>query len=191
MSLSASTRDLGVTACLSALCGVVLAACGSPGTSTPSSAGATPTGASTSSAAATASGSSTLPTCPTGAAVSAAAGFTYPAPSVQSSAGFLTCTYADPTTGANMVIVATSEPGVAASTIQSVTQSQAAAQHVTASPVAGLGNAAFTFTLPDAATNSLHVATTILEVLQGSIAYDITAEATLDHVETVARLLLG
>jgi hypothetical protein len=110
---------------------------------------------------------------------------------VQSSAGFLTCTYEDSTTGANLVIVGTSEAGVTAATIQAVVQSQAAAQHVTSSSVSGLGSAAFTFTLNDAATNALHVDTTVVEFIQGSNILDITAEASLSQVEAVGHLLLG
>jgi hypothetical protein len=89
------------------------------------------------------------------------------------------------------VIVATSEPGVTASTIQTVVQSQAAAQQVTATSVSGLGDAAYTMTLNDAATNVVHVATTIVEFIQGSTLFDITAEATLAQVEAVGHLLLG
>src|ERR1700685_4415143 len=94
-------------------CGAVLAACGSTTAST------SPT-APPSAASATSAGTSALPTCPTGAVVSAVAGGTYPNPEAQSSANFLTCTYSDTTSGANLVIAATTEPGGNASTVQAV-----------------------------------------------------------------------
>lgn len=172
-------------------CGAVLAACGATPAATSSSGGAGATTAPTGAAAATSAGTSALPTCPTGAAVSAAAGTSYPNPTAQSSAGYLTCTYEDSATGANLVIVGTSEAGVTAATVQAVVQSEAAAQHVTASSVSGLGSAAFTFTLNDAATNALHVDTTVVEFIQGSNILDITAEATPAQVEAVGQLLLG
>lgn len=190
MSRSASTHGFGVSVGLAILSGVVLAACGS--STPPSSSGAaTSAGSSTSSAAATSSGSSALPTtCPTAAAVSAAGGMTYPTPAMQTSAGFLTCTYADSTTGANLVMVISSVPGSTASTLQAVAQSQATAQKVTSSAVSGIGDAAYSMTLADAATNINHVATTIIEILKGSVLYDITAPATLNQLEAVVRLVL-
>ncbi len=191
MTHNASNRRLRLAVAASVLCGAFLAACGSAAPSTSSSGATSPPGGSTSSAAATSSGSSALPTCPTGAAVSAVAGATYPDPTVQSSSGFLTCTYEDPTSGANLVIVGTTEAGVSASTIQQVVASQAAAQHATASSVSGLGSAAFSFTLNDAATNSKHVDTTVVEFIQGSNILDITAEASLSQVEAVGHLLIG
>jgi hypothetical protein len=116
---------------------------------------------------------------------------TYPSPTMQTSAGFLSCNYSDPTTSADLVIVVSSVPGSTASTLQAVAQSQAQAQHVTASSVSGLGDAAFIITLDDAGTNALHVATTIVMALKGSIIYDVTAEATPDQVKAVVQLLLG
>jgi hypothetical protein len=89
------------------------------------------------------------------------------------------------------VIVGTTEAGVTASIIQQVVASQAAAQHVTSSSVSGLGDAAYTLTLNDAATNVLHVNTTIVEFIQGSNILDITAEASLTQVEAIAHLLIG
>jgi MinD superfamily P-loop ATPase len=116
---------------------------------------------------------------------------TYPAPTKQASSGSLLCTYADPTSGANLVMVITSAPGTTPSVLQAVAQSQATAQHVTASSVSGLGDAAYSMTLDDAATNSLHVATSIVLAVKGSVSYDVTAEASLTQVEAVVRLLLG
>ena len=192
MSRTPSTRHVRVTVGLSILCGVVLAACGSASPSASSSGAATSPGTSTSSGAGSSSGNSAVPTtCPPQAAVSAAAGMTYPAPSQQASSGSLFCTYADPTSGANLVMVITAAPGTTASVLQAVAQSQATAQHVTASSVSGLGDAAYSMTLDDATTNSLHVATSIVVALKGSVTYDVTAEATLPQVEAVVRLLLG
>jgi hypothetical protein len=192
MTRTASTHRAHFAVTLAVVCGAVLAACGSSSPSTSSSGAAGSTGTQTSSAAATSSGTGSVPTsCPTAAAVSAAAGMTYPAPTQQAASGSLYCTYADPTSGADLVIVASVAPGTTAAVLQQVAQSQAAAQHVSSAAVPGLGDAAFSMTLDDAATNSLHVATSIIEAVKGSVLYDVTAEATLDQVEAVVRLLIG
>ncbi len=192
MSRTTSTRHVNVTVGLSILCGVFLTACGSASPSASSSGAATSPGTSTASGAGSSSGNGAVPTtCPTQSVVSAAAGMTYPAPSQQASSGSLFCTYADPTSGANLVMVVTTAPGTTPSVLQAVAQSQATAQHVTASSVAGLGDAAYSITLDDATTNSLHVDTSIVLAVKGSVTYDVTAEATLPEVEAVVRLLLG
>jgi hypothetical protein len=82
-------------------------------------------------------------------------------------------------------------PGTTAATLKSVTDSEAQAQKVTTTPVPGLGDAAYTFTLNDAATNSSGVATTAIFILDGSELVDITAQATLAQVESVARSVLS
>jgi hypothetical protein len=110
---------------------------------------------------------------------------------VQTTSTLVTCNYADTTTGANLVLVISSADGVSASVLQQVVQSQATSQNATVNTVSGLGDAAYTFTLSDAATNVTHVATTILEVLKGSYYLDITAEASLAQTESVARLILS
>jgi hypothetical protein len=191
MRRNVQARHALVAVAVATVCGAVLAACGSVAPSTSSSGGGAPTGAPTSSSGGTSSGTTALPSCPTGAALSAAIGSAYPTPTVQSDAGFLTCTYSDATDGANLVITATTEVGVTASTIQAVAQSQAAAQGVTASSVSGLGDAAFSFTLNDSATNFDHIDTTSVEFIQGSSVIDITAEATLAQIEAVGHLLIG
>lgn len=192
MTRHASTHHVHLAVALAVVCGAVLAACGSSSPSTSSSGPAGSTGTPTSAAAATSSGSGTVPTsCPTAAAISAAAGSTYPAPAQQATTGSLYCTYADPTTGANLVLVVSLAPGTTASVLEQVAQSQAAAQHVSAASVPGLGDAAFSMTLDDAATNSTHVATSIVEAVKGSVLYDVTAEATLNQVEAVVQLLIG
>jgi hypothetical protein len=192
MTRNASTRRAYVAVTLSVACGAVLAACGSSSPSSSSSGAGVSTEAPTNSSAATSSGSGSVPTtCPTAAAISSAAGMTYPAPTQQATSGSLYCTYADPTTGANLVIVVSLAPGTTASVLEQVAQSQATAQHVSAASVAGLGDAAFSMTLDDAATNSPHVATSIVEAVKGSVLYDVTAEATLSEVEAVVRLLIG
>lgn len=191
MTRNAPARHVPVALAVSAMCGAVLVACGSGSPSTSSAGGGASTGAPTSSSGGTSSGTTALPSCPTGAALSAAVGSAYPNPTVQSDAGFLTCTYSDPTDGANLVISATTEVGVSASTIQAVAQSQAAAQGVTASSVSGLGDAAFSFTLNDSATNFDHIDTTSVEFIQGSNVIDITAEATLAQIEAAGHLLIG
>jgi hypothetical protein len=191
MTSNAPTRHPPVAVALAAVFGALVAACGSASPATTSSGAAAPTGAPTSSGGGTSSGTTALPTCPTGAALSAAIGSPYPDPTVQSDTGFLTCTYSDSTDGANLVITATTEVGVTASTIQAVAQSQAAAQGVTASSVSGLGDAAFSFTLNDSATNFDHIDTTSVEFIQGSNVIDITAEATLAQIEAAGHLLIG
>lgn len=192
MTRTTSTRHVCLAVAVSVACGALLAACGSSSPSASSSGAGVSTGTPTNSAGANSSGTGAVPTtCPTAAAVSAAAGMTYPAPTQQATTGSLYCTYADPTTGANLVMVVSLAPGTTASVLEQVAQSQAAAQHVSSASVPGLGDAAFSMTLDDAATNSLHVATSIVEAVKGSVLYDVTAEATLDQVEAVVRLLIG
>ena len=138
------------------------------------------------------SGSSTVSaTCPTSAEITAAAGTAYPAPKVSSFSGTVMCSYSDPATGVNLVIVFSPASGTSASALKIVADSQANAQHVTAAPVSGFGTAAYTFTLADAGTNSTGVATTILIILDGSKLINITAQATVAQVQAIARYVLA
>jgi hypothetical protein len=191
MSVGDSNRGRWLCLTFAVAFGAVLTACGSTAPPASSSGATAPTNAAATSAAGTSGGNTALPTCPTGTAVSAAAGSPYPTPSVQTTSTLVTCNYADTTTGANLVLVISATDGVSASVLQQVVQSQATAQHATVNTVSGLGDAAYTFTLSDAATNVTHVATTILEVLKGSYYLDITAEASLAQTESVARLILS
>jgi hypothetical protein len=132
-------------------------------------------------------------TCPSSAEITATAGSAYPAPTVSKSSGTVLCSFSDPTTGANLVIEFTSVPGASASArvLKIAADSQANAQKTKAVAVSGLGNAAYLFTLKDASTNSSGVATTSLEILDGSKLIDITAEATVAQVEAIARYVLA
>jgi hypothetical protein len=137
------------------------------------------------------SASTVSATCPTSAEITAAAGTAYPAPKVSSFSGTVMCSYSDPATGANLVIMFSPASGTSASALKIVADSQANAQHVTAAPVSGFGTAAYTFTLADAGTNSSGVATTILIILDGSKLIDITAQATVAQVQAIARYVLA
>jgi hypothetical protein len=132
-------------------------------------------------------------TCPSSAEITAMAGSAYPAPTVSKSSGTVLCNYSDPTSGANLVIEFTSVSGASASAsaLKIAADSQANAEKTTAVAVSGLGNAAYSFTLNDASTNSSGVATTSLEILDGSKFIDITAEATVAQVDAIARYVLA
>jgi hypothetical protein len=112
---------------------------------------------------------------------------------VSKASGTVLCNYNDPTTGANVVIEFASVSGASAtaSALKIAADSQASAENTTTSAVSGLGNAAYITTLKDASTNSDGVATTILEMLDGSKLIDITAENTVAQVEAIARYLLA
>jgi membrane protease subunit (stomatin/prohibitin family) len=90
-----------------------------------------------------------------------------------------------------VVIVAAAFPGGTPAVLQQVIASQAKAQNVTSVPVSGLGEAAYAFTLHDAASNSSGVATTVLGILYGGENIDITAEATPAQIEVLARDMIG
>ena len=137
------------------------------------------------------SSSTVSATCPTAAEIAPAAGTTYPAPQVETASGTTICNYNDANSGANLVLEFAPSGGTSAGVLKSVASSQASAQHVTASPVSGLGNAAYIFTLNDASTNSSGVATVSLEILDGSKLIDITAEATVAQTEAVAHYVLS
>jgi hypothetical protein len=140
---------------------------------------------------ASASSNSTA-TCPTSAAITAAAGTAYPAAKASSNSGTVLCNYSDSKTGANLVLMfSPAASGTSASTLKMVMDMQAKAQNTTAAPVSGLGAAAYMFTLADARTNASHVATTMLMILDGSQLINITAQATFAQVQAVARYVLA
>jgi hypothetical protein len=135
--------------------------------------------------------SNSTATCPTSAAITAAAGNAYPAPKVSGDSGTVLCNYSDSKTGANLVLMFSPASGTSASTLKMVVDMQAKAQNTTAAPVSGFGTAAYIFTLADARTNANHVATTMLMVLDGSQLINITAQATVAQVQAVARYVLA
>jgi hypothetical protein len=136
------------------------------------------------------SGSTVSQTCPTAAVVSAALGSTYPAPKSSTGAGLVSCNYSNPNTSANAVLGFSKATGITTAVLKLTAQSQARAQHVTASPVAGLGDAAYMFTLPDASANPSGVATTVLLIKSGSTLVDITAEASPAQVKALGHILV-
>ena len=119
------------------------------------------------------------------------AGAVYPAPKVSSSSEMVNCSYADPATGANLVIVFAPASGTTASTLKMVADTQAKAQRTTAAAVPGVGDAAYIFTLADASTNSSGVATTMMMILDHSKLIDITAQATAPQVQALAHYILA
>jgi hypothetical protein len=129
--------------------------------------------------------------CPTAGAMSAATGTTYPTAKSSSGAGLVSCNYDDPTTSVNFVILFSPATGISASEFKTVTESEAKGQKATAASLSGFGSAAYIYTLNDASTNASGVATTALSILDGSKLIDITAEATVTQVKSVARLLLA
>jgi hypothetical protein len=166
----------------------LLAGCRSSGsTSTPAP---TSTASQVSPATAPSSAGAVSETCPSAAVVTSAFGTTYPAPKSSSSDGTLTCNYSDPSTSANLVIVFSKEAGLSAAVLKTVADSQASAQNVTARPISGFGDAAYTFTLNDASTNAAGIATTIMLIQVGTTLLDLTAEATPAHVQALARVIV-
>ena len=130
-------------------------------------------------------------TCPTAAVVSAALGSTYPAPQSSGGGGLVSCNYSDPNTSANLVLGFSKATGITAAVLKTTAQSQASAQGVTPSSVAGLGDAAYLFTMHDANTNASGVATTVLLIQVGSTLVDITAEASPSGVEALGHVLVS
>jgi hypothetical protein len=137
-----------------------------------------------------ASSGATLTACPTAAVVSAALGSAYPAPQSSSASGELSCNDNDPNTSANAVLGFSKAPGLTLAVLKSTADGQASAQSVTASPVSGLGDGAYLFTLNDASTNSSGVATTTLLIKSGATLVDITAEATPAQVQALGHALV-
>ena len=172
----------------------LLAGCGASGTSAPStSPPGTPAGTSApgSGTATPTPAAAVLTTCVTSAEIATLTGTTFPAPQQSSSTGYLLCNYNDPTSGATLVIEVESAPGTSDSALQIAASAGASAFNVTATSVSGLGDAAYIFTGDDASTNASGVATTGLEVLDGSELVDVTAGLTPAAVESVASYVLA
>jgi hypothetical protein len=172
---------------------LLLAACGAssttaPSTSSPSTAAGT---SKPSSSAATPTSAAVSTTCPTSAEIATLTGTTFPAPQQASSTGSLVCSYNDTTSGANLVIGVTAAPGTTASALKIAVDAAASADNVTPSSVSGFGSAAYAFTADDASSNPSGVATSVIEILDGSDLIDITAALTLAEVEAVATHVLA
>ena len=172
---------------------LLLAACGAssttaPSTSSPSTAAGT---SKPSSSAATPTSAAVSTTCPTSAEIATLTGTTFPAPQQASSTGYLLCSYNDTTSGANLVIGVAAAPGSSASTLKIAVDTLASAANVTASSVSGFGSAAYAYTADDASANPNGVATSVIEILDGSNLIDITAALTLAEVEAVATHVLA
>ena len=174
---------------------LLLAACGAssttaPSTSSPSTAAGT-SKPSSSAATPTSAAAAVSTTCPTSAEIATLTGTTFPAPQQASSTGYLLCSYNDTTSGANLVIGVTAAPGSSASTLKIAVDTLASAANVTASSVSGFGSAAYAYTADDASANPNGVATSVIEILDGSNLIDITAALTLAEVEAVATHVLA
>jgi hypothetical protein len=187
-----SIRCVPAVLVLSALA-VALAACSSSSssgtTTSPPSTTKLASGGGTTPTTATTSGA-TFTTCPTAAVVSAALGSTYPAPQTSTASGDLSCSYDDPNTSANAVLGFAKTPGLTAAVLKSTADSQASAQGASVSPLSGLGDGAYIFTLKDGGTNSSGVATTILIIQSGSTLVDITAQASPAQVDALGHVLV-
>ena len=181
----------GATALLSVL---LLAGCGASSTTAPSTSSSSAAGgASTpSSGAATPTPAVTVLTaCPSSAEIATLTGVSFPAPQQSSASGTLTCNYNDTTSGASLVLVVASAMGTTAGDLEIAASAAASAYTVTDTAVSGFGSAAYAFTANDASTNASGVATSAIEILDGSELIDITAELTLAEVEAVASYVLA
>ena len=155
----------------------------------PAAASATAPAQASPSATAAAAGSGASPTCPLAAAITAAVGSPYPAPVSNSGAGLLECVYANDSV--NLVMSFAPPATVTAAVLKEVVDSQAHAQGVTDSAVSGIGNAAYIFTMNDAATNSSHVATTTLGLIAPNRYVVIVGQISVPQIEAVARLTIA
>jgi hypothetical protein len=126
--------------------------------------------------------------CPTAAAISAVVGSTYPTPKSNSGAGEVICNYASGST--NLVISFAPTP-VNAASLKQVAQLEAKAQGVQITPVSGIGDAAYVYTLKDAGTNTTGVATNNILALAGSHYLAIVGEMSVAKIEAVAKLCLS
>jgi hypothetical protein len=136
-----------------------------------------------------ASSSAPASPCPTGAAVSAAAGGSYPDPQVEPGGGLTMCSYADPATHAALTIQISDAPGITEAQVQYQAQSSAQAQGAYARTVDGIGDDAFEFTLDDASSNPDGVATATVIVLAGSSEITVAGQVAPSAAEAVATLV--
>jgi hypothetical protein len=130
-------------------------------------------------------------TCPTAAAISAAAGGTYPAPQAETADGDTTCDYSDASTGANLNIVIAPAAGITPADLQGAIASQAQAVGGKVEQLSGLGVSAYIFTGNDASTNSDGIATTMIGALSSQYYVIVGGELSPTADEAVARLVLA
>jgi len=129
--------------------------------------------------------------CPSAAAVTAAAGTTYPAPKAESGGGETSCSYSDPSTGANLTIGISAATGMSASLVQTTLDDQATSTGGKAQPVSGIGTAAYLLTENDANTNSSGVATSLVGAITSTRFVIVVGELSPAGVEAVTRLVLS
>jgi hypothetical protein len=196
-------RRHGTVAMLLVACVTLIAACGSSGKSTASNTttvttvagNSTSTGGgstqTTTNATTTGSTGGVSVTCPSQAAISAAAGKSYPAPMVSSGGGFTACNYHDSTGSVNLVIDFTKSSTTTPSVLQSVANTQAAAQHVKAVAVPGYGTAAFLYTYGTAASSANGIAASSLDMLAGSEIIDLAGSEPVAQIEAIAHYVLN
>jgi hypothetical protein len=154
-----------------------------------SSAASTAPAASSSAAPSTATGGSA--TCPSAAAVSAAAGTTYPKPQVESAAGDTSCDYNDPDSGANLVIEIAPANGITPAGLQVAMTAEAKGSTGKATPVSGIGSAAYIFTENDASTNSNGDPTALVGAVSSTLYVVVVAPLPPADLEAVTRLALS
>ena len=118
-------------------------------------------------------------------------GTTFPTPQASTSSGLTVCNYNDTSSGVSVVVDFTNQPTATPATVQTVMASQAAAQKATLVPVAGIGAAAYLFTLDNASANVSGVATSTIQLLAGTEVISIVAEATVARTEALARYLVA
>lgn len=176
----------------------LVAACGaksSGSSSTAAGAAAGATHASASSAATAQAVTSTVAkvsaTCPTAAAISAAAGGKYPAPATEVADGDTSCNYSDASTGANLNLIIAPAAGITVAGLQVAMASQAKAVGGTAKQISGIGTTAYIFTGDDASTNSDGIATTMVGALSSQYYIIVGGELSPTADEAVARLVLA
>lgn len=167
------------------------AAAGAAATAHASSAAAsTAQAASPSAAPSTAAGGGSA-TCPSAAAVSAAAGSTYPKPQVESAAGDTSCDYNDPNSGANLVIEIAPANGITPAGLQVAMAAESKGATGKATPVSGIGSAAYIFTENDASTNSNGDPTALVGAVSSTLYVVVVAPLSPAEIEAVARLALS
>jgi hypothetical protein len=130
-------------------------------------------------------------TCPTAAAISAAAGGKYPAPATEVADGDTSCDYSDASTGANLSLVIAPASGITAAGLEEAIASQAQAVGGKAKEVSGIGTTAYIFTGNDASTNSDGIATTMVGALSSKYYVIVGGELSPTADEAVARLVLA
>jgi hypothetical protein len=130
-------------------------------------------------------------TCPTAAAISAAAGGKYPAPATEVDDGDTSCDYSDASTGANLSVIIAPASGITVVGLQEAMAAQAKALGGTAKQLSGIGTTAYILTGDDANTNSDGIATTMVGALSSKYYIVVGGELSPTADEAVARLVLA